>query len=180
MNDNNKVIKFWGEKGLSNIYSSTCNEDNVISFSKNETEKQFLRYFITKYKIDNKFALDIGSGLGRFTMFLSNFFNYVVSLEPSKNLYNQLKNNLKNYKNVFCVNKGFDSFIDSNKYKFDLILISGLFYLITNYQANEILEKCKLMLNNGGVIIIRDFISKKLIKGNRVLSEALKDVEVII
>lgn len=165
MNINNKIIKFWDEKGLSNIYSSTCNEDIIMSFSKNETEKHFLKYFIIKYKIDNKLALDIGSGLGRFTIFLSGFFDNIVSLEPSKNLYNQLKNNLKNCKNVLCVNKDFDSFVDSNKCRFNLILISGIFYLMEDYQVTNILERCKLMLNNSGIIIIRDFISKKASNG---------------
>ncbi len=166
MSINNKVIKFWDEKGLSNIYSSTCNEDTIISFSKNETEKYFLKYFLIKYKSDNKFALDIGSGLGRFTIFLSKFFNYVVSLEPSEKLHKQLKNNLREYRNTFCINKDFYSFLANNKDKFDLILISGLFYLMNDHQVIDFLKKCKSILNINGIIVIRDFISRKTYETN--------------
>jgi len=77
----------------------------ILNESSNEYNIDFEKY-LSKNK--NLVILDGGANIGLFTYFILNKFNdvKVIAVEPDKDNYKILRNNLKKYNNVICINGG--------------------------------------------------------------------------
>ena len=158
------VIHFWSKKGLINQYSSTFSGIKCFDFIDDACQLRYLKKIINKY-FNNKFLniLDVGAGLGRFSIPLAETGHYVVALEPAKSIYKNLlkKQQIKSLNNLKCLNILFEHYKMQSALRFDIIIFSGVLYFYDDISLNKIIDKSKHLLSNSGLIFIRDFFSKK-------------------
>lgn len=96
--------------------------------------KKILNYF-KKNKFKFKLILDIGSNIGEYTVLFKNINKNieVACFEPQKEVFKELKNNLKNYKKIKLYNVAIGS---SNTYK-NLNINLGSSYISSFSQFNK-------------------------------------------
>jgi SAM-dependent methyltransferase len=157
-----KIIEYWNKAGLCSFDSSTSHNDPFIASCNNFIESKLLEDLLKRKKKEIKAkvskGIDIGAGLGRFTIILARNLEYVDALEPAKNLYYKLIHNCSNFSNVEPFNTDFESF--NSKKDYNIAIVSGVLYLYPSYDIHKLFNKLLNHLENDGVIIIRDFISK--------------------
>ncbi len=159
-----KVIEYWNKAGLCSENSSTSYEDPSIAECTNFVESSFLKELICQdleFKSQNELTIgiDIGAGLGRFTLLMSHHLNCVYALEPAKNLYEILSQKCCGSTNILVYNEDFE-FFDTSK-KFDYSVVSGLLYFYDDEMVATMISKLSRYMKPGGLIIIRDFIIEK-------------------
>jgi hypothetical protein len=157
-----QIIKYWDKAGICSFDSSSCAGDPYLASCNNFIESRLLEEFIEKECPKDAFGIDIGAGLGRFTVVLARHLNLVHSLEPAKNIYYKLADNCAEFNNVKIFDTDFESF--NTKEKYDIAVVSGLLYLYPDNMVHEFFEKLVNHLKQGGVVVIRDFIVKKGVK----------------
>lgn len=162
-----QIIRYWNNAGLCSFNSSTSKSDPYISSCNNFSESKFLEEIVKNREKKAKqekpvFGIDIGAGLGRFTIILARHLDNVIALEPAKNLYCQLANNCAVFRNVKTFNIDFESF--NAKENYDLAVVSGLLYLYPDNMVRAFFEKLDNNLITGSIIVIRDFIIQNGIK----------------
>jgi|GEM_PF-2787535 len=105
--------------------------------------------YLRKYKAKN--ILDVGCGFGRLTNELNNKGFEATGIDINKNLIKTAKKNSKGkfiHKNFFRFNP---------KKKFDAIITVALLNLMNIKQRKKIVNNCKRLLSENGLLIIIDF-----------------------
>ena len=143
-----QIIKYWGKAGLCSFDSSTCAGDPYLASCDNFIESCLLEELIEKECPKDASGIDIGAGLGRFTVIMARHLECVHALEPAKKLYYKLADNCAEFNNVKIFNTDFESFNIHKDY--DMAVVSGLLYLYPSDMVHEFLKK---LVNNlaGGV-----------------------------
>lgn len=70
---------------------------------------KILKKFIIEKEYDNGVFLDIGANIGNHSIYFKNFFEKIYSIEASKDTFDLLKFNTKNFKNIKAINIGASS-----------------------------------------------------------------------
>lgn len=157
-----KIINYWDTAGISSFDSSTSIKNQDIASVDNYVESKILSDLINDYCITTTFnnsdkkGLDIGAGLGRFSIILAQYLQTVHALEPADSLYQELTERCKNIKNIRIFNTSLESFDSSDTY--DIAIVSGILYLYSDEMVCNFLNKLIMHMNSNGTIIIRDFI----------------------
>jgi len=151
-----RIIKYWDKAGLCSFESSTSKNDPNIASCYNYIETHLLYNILTEY--ENCIALDVGAGLGRFTVVLAKRCRCVHAIEPAKRLFKKLSDNCGNLKNVKVFNTDLESFEFEAKVNYDFVILSGILYLYPDSMVINSLKIVARKLNLNGTILIRDFI----------------------
>jgi FkbM family methyltransferase len=94
-------------------------------------ECECIEKYILKKKFKNFFFLDIGSNIGNHSIYFSKYFKKVLSFEPNQMLFNLLKINTQEYKNIKTYNIGLSN---CNKNK-------DLYYCNENLGGGTLIKK---------------------------------------
>lgn len=130
-----------------------------------------LGYIMRKFYIGNDAkVLEVGSGSGHATIFLSFIFGKVVSLEKRDDFYKIVKKNLENFniKNVELYKRDIYEFETDEL--FDLILLD-----FKDAYKNKYLKKAKELLKPGGFLLLYLPVIDQVIKAR----ENLKALEFV-
>lgn len=157
-----QIISYWDKAGICSFDSSTCAGNPYLANCDNFIESCLLEELIKKECNKVAAGIDIGAGLGRFSVVLARHLNLVHSLEPAKNICYKLADNCAEFSNVKIFNSDFESF--DTKVDYNIAVASGLLYLYPDNLVHVFFENLVNHLKSGGVIVIRDFIVKKEIK----------------
>lgn len=96
-------------KVIKNKFNFYANQNYEFwkNYQKNQFEDYFFKYVNKKYYSDFTFV-DIGSSIGALSLYSSHIFKKVISLEPDKQAFKDLKNNIylnrKDIKNIKALN----------------------------------------------------------------------------
>lgn len=101
-------------------------------------------------------VLDIGCGSGNKSILLSKYFEHVIGIDISDSFLQiaEHKKNAKGIKNIQFINMDAEKMDFSEK--FDMIISRTTFH---HLNIANVLERCVSLLNNGGVIYIKDNVS---------------------
>jgi SAM-dependent methyltransferase len=162
-----KIIRQWNNAGICSFDSSTYFTDPHIASRDNFIESRFLEKVLENKNEERKakqntLAIDIGAGLGRFTIILAQYMDFVYALEPANHIYHELTTNCMGLNNVKTFNIDFESFNVPGLY--DVAIVSGLLYLYPDEMVYSFLEKLANRLKGGSMLIIRDFVIEGRIK----------------
>jgi len=160
-----QIIEYWDNARLCSFDSSTSHADCHLASCDNFIESKLLDMMLINNTTDyNKcnLGLDIGAGFGRFTVVMARHLDLVHALEPAENLFYKLKDNCSKFDNIKIFNNDFESFNVQNNY--DISIVSGLLYFYPNDMVHKFLKKLVESLNEGGVILVRDFVVKEGVK----------------
>lgn len=152
-----RVIDYWDRAGLSSLSSSTSQNDDDFARFDNAIENRRLAKILHELSRPGGRCLDIGAGYGRFTQTMKAYFDFVVLLEGSPRIYDTLNNLWKNDPLVRCIKSDFEGFADSEKFR--ALFASGVVYFYSDQALYEFLSKANAFLEDGGNLILRDFVS---------------------
>lgn len=157
----NNIIDYWNTDGLSSFDSSTSRKDSYTASLDNYIESKLLSEILVDYcrrnqKNDMHVGLDIGAGLGRFSLVLARHLQHVYAIEPAPQLYAKLKIRCEDISAIEVYNTSFEAFFPSEK--IDVIVVSGILYLYDDRMLSSFMDKLYSHLRPGGIVIIRDFI----------------------
>lgn len=112
--------------------------------------------------------LDLGCGEGRWAKVLKNRDVKYVGVDFSDELINKArKKNIEN--NVEFISKPAQDFISD--YKFDFIFIFGLITYMNDEDIRKLSRNCRVMLKNGGKLILRDVALNDEVADRRVYDD---------
>ena len=159
-----QIIEYWDKAGLCSFDSPTSNADPYLVSCDNFVESRFLEELLETSGISKQDAsgIDIGAGLGRFTIILAKHLKLVHALEPASSLYPKLVANCADFSNIKAINTDFESFDTQNDY--NIAVVSGVLYLYSDDMVHELLKKVANHLKPGGLVVIRDFIVEDELK----------------
>lgn len=102
-------------------------------------------------------VLDIGCGSGNRCILLSKYFEQVVGIDISDSLLQiaEKKRNINGINNVSFINMNADEMHFEEK--FDMIISRTTFH---HLDIENVLSRCISLINNGGVIYIKDNVSE--------------------
>jgi len=150
------IIKYWNGAGLCSFDSSTSIKDPNIASCDNYVESRLLENILTQDQEKYVAGIDVGAGLGRFTVIMANHCRHVYAIEPATRLFEKLKNNCKNLMNVEVINTDLETF--NIKTRYDLAIVSGILYLYPDEMVISFLKDIVNKMNKNGTLVIRDFI----------------------
>jgi len=156
------IVKYWDTAGLSSPDSSTSKKSRYIASLDNFVESRLLSDIIHEYcepAAKNKIQMrgvDIGAGLGRFSIVLAQHLPIVHALEPAESLFEKLTERCRNNRKIQTFNTSLESFVFSEPY--DIAIVSGILYLYSDEMVCDFLKELSSMMKSEGIIIIRDFI----------------------
>jgi len=155
-----KIIEYWDKAGICSFDSSTCAGDKYLASCTNFVESRLLEGLLARhgYNGGKGMGVDIGAGLGRFTVIMSRHLGSVHALEPAKSLYPELVSNCSGLDNVRVFNEDFEAFNIQEDY--DAAVMSGVLYLYSDNMVTDSLKKLAEHFRPGSIIVIRDFIAK--------------------
>jgi hypothetical protein len=153
-----RIIEYWDKAGICSFDSSNTSTEPHLASCDNFTESRLLEELLERNEISKKDAsgIDIGAGLGRFTVVLARHLKLVHALEPAKSLCSNLVTNCADFSNVKVFNVDFESFDAQEDY--NLAVISGVFSLYPDDMVRPFLKKLSNHVKAGGLLLIRDFV----------------------
>jgi SAM-dependent methyltransferase len=155
------IVNYWNAAGLCSLESSTSIKDEYIASFENYIESRVLSDIVAKYcqqiqKSDPVVGLDVGAGLGRFSIVLARYLKHVYAIEPARQLYVKLGDRCKNIRNISILNESLESL--TLPIMADIAVVSGVLYLYNDEMLSHFMDKLNSHLRPGGIVIIRDFI----------------------
>lgn len=107
-------------------------------------------------------VLDIGSGMGRWSLWLAPNVKEVTALDISIEMLKhvRLKAKSENIENILLVKSDINDWNINNKECYDLIISSGILELLKDDECKKLANKMFCSLTKGGLIIFRDHIVK--------------------
>lgn len=153
------IVNYWNTAGLCSLDSSTSMKDEHIAIFENYIESRLLSEILAKYCIQRSnhlIGLDVGAGLGRFSVVLAQYLKHVYAIEPAPQLYVKLKDRCKIVQNISVSNESLESFASSEMV--DFTVVSGVLYLYNDEMLSYFMDRLDSLLRPRGVIVIRDFI----------------------
>ena len=146
----------WKKHHIKNNFSSSYYDFGVLNFYDHKLEEEI----IFKYVVEGSTCLDLAGGTGRFT-------GSLVTKECAVTLVDLEEKHIKaaqkqfSSKKVECLKMDALEYVKVSKKKYDFIIVSGLLLFLSDNEARKLINDLYDMLNINGVLLIRDFISKK-------------------
>lgn len=155
-----RIIEYWDKAGINSFDSSNNSTHPHLASCTNFVESRLLGELLERYGLSkgDTSGIDIGAGLGRFTVLLARHLKLVHALEPASSIYSRLVTNCADFSNVKTFNIDFESFDAQEDYS--IAVVSGVFSLYPDNMVRPFLKKLANHLKAGGVIVIRDAIVK--------------------
>lgn len=114
------------------------------------TQKEIDKLINTNSKV-----LDIGAGTGVYTIHLAPKVKEVTAFEPSSSNFKTLEAKAKEFSNIKAYNKSSFDLEDLEENYFDLVLIFGPMYHLSNEKdRKDVLRQAKRVCKDGGYILI--------------------------
>lgn len=111
----------------------------------------------------NSTVLDIGAGTGVYTIHLANKVKEVTAFEPSSSNFKTLEQKTKEFSNIKAYNKSSFDLKDLQANYFDLVLIFGpMYHLSDEKDRKDLLKEAKRVCKDGGHILI-SFINHDMV-----------------
>lgn len=123
----------------------------------NYVENRRLASLLERLGIRAGAGVDVGAGYGRFARTLAKALDEVVLLEPAPSLFRTMKEVLDSDRKFEFRNECFEGARFGSKMR--VILSSGVVYFYDDEKLLTFLREAKERLSDGGVLILRDFIS---------------------
>jgi hypothetical protein len=165
----NKVLEYWNQKQLSSLESSTSHADEHMALFDNRIENIRLKQLFKRFNCGGGAILDIGAGYGRFVPSMKEYFRHIVLLEAAPTIFHKMCCLWQEDQEVDCHKAAFEEF--SAEITFKVVFSSGVVYFYDDHELRDFINLAGGMLEAGGFIVFRDFISaprKKIIKSGYV------------
>lgn len=138
-------------------------EENRLKSRTGLVEKITTQREIEKLINTNSKVLDIGAGTGVYTIHLASKVKEVTSFEPSSSNFKTLELKAKAFSNINAYNKSSYDLKDLNSNYFDLVLLFGPMYHLSNEKdRKDVLREAKRVCKDGGYILI-SFINHDMV-----------------
>ena len=163
-----EVRDFWDKVAVTDgasqgIDVGTLHKGNELqAFYRRRSEEMFLNKFLSIGENRLK-VLEIGTGGGRWAIFLARQGHMVTALDISEQMIQVAKNNFLNSgldKIDFIVADPIE-FLNEKKEKFDLIYFSGMLMYLSDGDLAKILSLSKQRLTNNGRLLARETLVTK-------------------
>ena len=150
-----KIIKIDDDLKRNEELYKLFNEENRLKSRTGLVEKITTQREIDKLINANSNVLDIGAGTGVYTIDLSSKVKEVTAFEPSSSNFKTLEQKTKEFSNIKAYNKSSFDLNDLEGNYFDLVLIFGPMYHLSNENdRKDVLNQAKRVCKNGGHILI--------------------------
>lgn len=146
----------WKKNNIKNNFSSSYYDFGILNFYDHKLEEKI----ILKYVGDGGVCLDLAGGTGRFTGSLVSK-KCIVTLVDLEDKHIKAAKEQFSPKKVECLKMDALEFVKITKNKYDFIIVSGLLLFLTENEVSKLLNDLRDMLNINGVLLVRDFLSKK-------------------
>ena len=157
-------LRFWNQRarktnGLSNLSITLFNDDPVEVKRRHNIEIKVLFDNIDFLKA--QMILDLGCGIGRFTLPLAKRAKFVVGVDFSQPLLHIAIRNAKDshISNVDFICSSADTF--RYRKKFELIIVSALFIYLNDAEILGTIKNIFKHLSKGGEVLVRESIGLK-------------------
>lgn len=130
-------------------------EESRLKSRTGQVEKITTQREIDKLINSNSKVLDIGAGTGVYTIHLASKVKEVTAFEPSSANFKTLELKAKEFSNIKAYNKSSFDLKDLEENYFDLVLIFGPMYHLSNEKdRKDVLNQAKRVCKDGGHILI--------------------------
>ena len=99
-------------------------------------------------------VLDLGCGIGYWSMYFAQSFRKVIAVESSKPLFDSLKQKCSPYSNIKVVQADVMTFAAEDRY--NLIFLGGMLMYLNESDLKALLKKAISFLEPGGIILCRE------------------------
>ncbi len=150
-----KIVKIDDDLKRNEELYKLFDEESRLKSRTGLVEKIATQREIDKLINANSKVLDIGAGTGVYTIHLAKKVKEVISFEPSSTNFKVLKSKSKTYSNIKAYNKSSFDLEDLEENYFDLVLIFGPMYHLSNEKdRKDLLRQAKRVCKHGGHILI--------------------------
>lgn len=161
--DMEKIVKIDDDLKRNEELYKLFDEENRLKSRTGLVEKITTQREIEKLINTNSKVLDIGAGTGVYTIHLAPKVKEVTSFEPSSSNFKTLELKTKAFSNIKAYNKSSYDLKDLNSNYFDLVLLFGPMYHLSNEKdRKDVLREAKRVCKDGGYILI-SFINHDMV-----------------
>ena len=153
--DMEKIVKIDDDLKRNEELYKLFDEENRLKSRTGLVEKITTQREIDKLINTNSKVLDIGAGTGVYTIDLASKVKEVIAFEPSSSNFKTLEIKAKEFSNIKAYNKSSYDLEDLEDNYFDLVLIFGPMYHLSNEKdKKDVLKEAKRVCKDGGHILI--------------------------
>lgn len=161
--DMEKIIKIDDDLKRNEELYKLFNEESRLKSRTGQVEKITTQREIDKLINANSKVLDIGAGTGVYTIHLATKVKEVTAFEPSSSNFKTLEIKAKEFSNIKAYNKSSFDLEDLEDNYFDMVLIFGPMYHLSNEKdRKDVLKEAKRVCKDGGYILI-SFINHDMV-----------------
>lgn len=146
----------WKKNHIKDNFSSSYYDFGVLNFYDHKLEEKI----IYKYVATGSACLDLAGGTGRFTNSLINK-GCTVTLVDLEDKHIESARKQFSSDEVECLKMDALEFVNTSNKTYDFIIVSGLLLFLGKDEAKQLINDLYGMLNDNGILLIRDFLSKK-------------------
>lgn len=161
--DMEKIIKIDDDLERNEELYKLFDEEKRLQSRTGLVEKITTQREIDKLINANSKVLDIGAGTGVYTIHLAPKVKEVTAFEPSSSNFKTLEAKAKDFPNIRAYNKSSFDLKDLEDNYFDLVLIFGpMYHLSDETDRKDVLKEAKRVCKDGGYILI-SFINHDMV-----------------
>lgn len=150
-----KIIKIDDDLKRNEELYKLFDEESRLKSRTGQVEKITTQREIDKLINPNSKVLDIGAGTGVYTIHLAPKVKEVTAFEPSSSNFKTLEQKTKEFSNIKAYNKSSFDLKDLQANYFDLVLIFGpMYHLSDEKDRMDVLKEAKRVCKDGGHILI--------------------------
>ncbi len=153
--DMEKIIKIDDDLKRNEELYKLFDEESRLKSRTGQVEKITTQREIDKLINANSKVLDIGAGTGVYTIHLATKVKEVTAFEPSSSNFKTLEIKAKEFSNIKAYNKSSFDLEDLEENYFDLVLIFGPMYHLSNEKDRiDVLRQAKRICKDDGHILV--------------------------
>ena len=158
-----KIVKIDDDLKRNEELYKIFDEENRLKSRTGLVEKITTQKEIDKLVNANSKVLDIGAGTGVYTIDLASKVKEVTAFEPSSSNFTALEKKAKEFSNIKAYNKSSFDLRDLEDNYFDLVLIFGpMYHLSDEKDRKDVLKEAKRLCKDTGHILI-SFINHDMV-----------------
>ena len=149
------ISTFWAKAYDNYTDGGYITNDTYISKVRFDYETKKLNKILKKYSTNNKRALDIGCGDGRYTKEFAKNFNEVIGIDLSQKRVNE--NNQQNTNtNITYLNENFITMPKDTLGKFDFVFVGDIFMYTNDNDVEQVFTNLLKLLKKDAILIVRE------------------------